>query len=233
MKLKLLLFSFLFLSIIASAQNNKGKFFVETGVKAFGGGDFLNYIGKTGFSFNEYNWETLNADGSPWQEGTFNIFSWAFAPRLGYFLNNNLKAGFDFQYFHDKSSSGNKEQNYASGLFLRYNFIDKKISPFIEVCSGFGRYKNIEQRISPGGGNYQAVEKLNLFYYSGSAGVTFKLSNNFNFNLSGRIQNTFQTEPKNKDNWSVSYVTENVNVLEIGPMLSVTYIFKSKKENQK
>lgn len=231
MKLKILLF-LCFASFFSMAQN-KGKFFVETGVKAFGGGDFLNYIGKTGFSFNEYKWETLNADGSLWQEGTFNKFSWAIAPRLGYFFNNYLKAGIEFQYFHDKSSSEIKEQNNTSGLFLRYNINNRKISPFIEVCSGFGRFKNVEQRISPGGGNYQTVEKLNLFYYSGSAGVTFKLSGCFNFNLSGRIQNTLQTEPKNKDNSSVSYITEKINVLEIGPMLSVTYIFKSKKEKQK
>jgi hypothetical protein len=232
MKLKLLLISLLFLSIFTSAQNEKGRFFVETGVKLFGDGDYKNFVGKTGFTFYKSKWATYNNDGSLWQEGYYNNFSWAVAPRLGYSVSNRIKTGIDFQYYQSNLSYGYNFMNWTSGLFFRFNFNDRKIRPFIELGSGLGLSNMAEERNSPGGADYQSIEKQKLFYYSGSAGLTFVLSGNLNINLSARIQNTLGEEIKDNGEGSISYITEKYEYLEIVPMLSVSYFFKSKTKTQ-
>ncbi len=214
-------------SISLSAQNEKRRFFIETGVKVFGGGDYINYIGKTGISFNQQSWATYKEDGSLWQEDSYNSFSWSIAPRIGYCLGNRLKAGVEYQHYQ-VSFSGYVYNNNSSGVFLRLDFNDKKIVPFIELASGFGVSKNVEDRISPGAAEYQTIERLKLFYYSGSAGVTFVLSDNFNLNLSARIHKTLVTEIDDDDDSTISYITVKEQGLEIGPMLSVSYFFNKK-----
>jgi hypothetical protein len=228
MKTRFLLLIFTLFSFNLFAQNEKTKFFVETGLKAFGGGDFLNFIGKTGFSYNKSKWQTYNNDGSLWQESTYDGFSLAIAPRVGYCVNNRFKTGIDFQYYHSKLSYGIKYRNFTSGLFLRFDFNDKKITPFVELSSGAGLSKNVEDRTSPGGADYKSIEKLKLFYYSGSVGLSFTISANFNLNVSARIQNTLGNEIQNNDDSSVSYITEKTRNLEIGTMLSIAYIFNKK-----
>lgn len=225
MKSKLIFCLLILLSTTLFSQEYKGSFFIETGVKASGGADFINFIGKTGVSFNKLHWTTYNSDGSVWQEDSYNTFSWAIAPRLGYYLNNFINTGLDIQYYQNILSLGVNYRNFTTGLFFRFYFIDKKIKPFIEMSSGLGFSKNEEDRISPGGGSFQAVEKLNLFYYSGSAGLTFVLTDNLNLNLSARIQDTIENEKKDNDEGSVSYITQKTHKLEINPMLSISYIF--------
>jgi hypothetical protein len=226
---------FCFLLLLSSAllaQDYKGKLFIETGVKASGGGGFNNFTGKTGFSFNKLHWKTYNNDGTVWQEDSYNSFSWAIAPRLGYYLSNSLNTGIDIQYFQNILSLGNNYRNFTTGLFFRFYFLDKKIKPFVELSSGLGLSKNEVDRISPGGGEFQTVEKLNLFYYSGSAGLTFVLSDNLNLNLSLRIQDTIENEKKDKEEGSVSYITQKTHNLEINPMLSISYLFGKIQKNQ-
>ena len=231
MKSGSLLIFIIFLAVGVSAQNEKGKIFVETGVKAFGGGDFLNFIGKTGFSYNKFKWSTYDENGSPWQEDSYNGFSWAVAPRAGYYFGDQFMAGIDFQFYQNKLSYEIKYRNFTSGLFVRFDFLDRKISPFLELSSGAGTSKESEDRTSPGGAEYQSVEKFRIFYYSGSVGFKFALTQNLNLNLSVKIQNTIGDEIQNNDDGSVSYVKEKIDNLEIGPMLSITYIFNKKREN--
>jgi len=232
MKLKLILISLLFLSIFTSAQNEKGKFFVETGVKFLGNGDYLNFIGKTGFSFYKLKWETYNNDGTLWQDGYYNNFSWAVAPRLGYSVSKRIKTGIELQFYQCSLSTGTNYNNWTSGIFFRFNFNDRRISPFIELGSGLGLSKMAEERTSPGGGEYINSEKQKLFYYSGSAGFSFELTGNLNLNLSARLQNTLGEEIQDNNEWSISYITEKYYYLEIVPMLSVTYFFKEKGKTQ-
>ena len=232
MKPGLIFFLLLIFSITLCAQDNKGKFFVETGVKVFGDGDYQNFIGKSGFSFYRLKWETINNDGTLWQEGDYDNFSWAVAPRLGYKVSKRIKAGIDFQFYQCNLSYGINYNNLSSGLFLRLNFNDKKISPFFEMSSGFGLSKKEEEHTSPGGTDFTYDEKQKLFYYSGAAGLSFVLSGNVNLNLSAKFQNTSGEEIKDNNNWSVTYITEKYHYVEVGPMLLVSYIFKGKTKNQ-
>ncbi len=231
MKRKYLLLLFVLFSVSLSAQNERSRFFIETGVKAFGEGDYQSYIGKTGISFNKQSWETYNNDdGSVLQEISNNNFSWSIAPRIGYHLSNRLKAGIEYQYFYSLRY-GDKNINNSSGLFIRFDFNDKKIVPFIELASGFGRIKNDNESTSSGGGQYHDIKKYKLFYLSGSVGVSFVLSDNFNLNLLGRVHNTFRTKIKDNGNDQIFHFTYKYQTLEIGPMLSVSYFFNKKSAN--
>ncbi len=232
MKSKCILLIFVLFSVSLSAQNERSKFFIETGVKISGGGDYQSYVGKTGISFNKSSWTTYKNDGSLWQEGSNNEFSWSVAPRIGYRLSNRIKVGIEYQYFH---SSWEEEvyKNSSSGLFVRFDFNDKRIVPFIELGSGFGVAKAEYESTSLGGGQYQSLTKLKLYYLSGSVGVSFVLSDRFNLNLLGRIHNTYATKVDDNNDGSVSYITSKYQELEIGPMLSVTYFFNKKSEKEK
>lgn len=225
MKFKLVFCSFILISTTLFAQEYKGKFFIETGVKASGGAEFINFIGKTGVSFNKLHWTTYNNDGSVWQEDSYNTFSWAIAPRLGYYLSNSIHTGLDIQYYQNILSLGGNYRNFTTGLFFRFYFLDKKVKPFVELSSGLGFSKNVEDRLSPGGGAFQDVDKSNLFYYSGSVGLTFVLTDKLNLNLSARTQDTIESEKKDNDEGSVSYITQKTHKLEINPMLSISYVF--------
>jgi outer membrane protein W len=233
MKLKLLLFTFLFLSIIASAQNNKGKFFVETGVKISGGGDYFNFGGKTGINFDKTTdyWKSLNSD----EVKSFSITGWSFsiAPRIGVFLSEKINGGVDFQYYNSKMKSRyfdayiNAYRITTGGIFLRYYFSDKKISPFLEAKTGIGISKGQTDETSSGGGSFNRTEYQNLFYYAFNVGASFKLNNSFRLNLSAMVQNTTE-KFSDKSNYSTDAF--KISDWELVPMLSVTYIFKSKKE---
>ena len=232
MKRKYLLLLFVLFSVSLSAQNERSRFFIETGVKAFGEGDYQSYIGKTGISFNKSSWATYNnGDGSLWQEGSSNnSFSWSIAPRIGYRFGNRIKAGIEYQYFHS-SWTEYIYKNCSSGLFVRFDFNDKRIVPFIELASGFGGTKEEYKSTSSGGGQYQIISKLKLYYLSGSVGVSFILSDHFNLNLLGRVHNTYATKVDDNDDGSISYFTNKYQTLEIGPMLSVSYFFNKKSAN--
>jgi len=232
MKSKYILLLFVLFSGSLSAQNERSRFFIETGVKAFGGGDYQSYIGKTGISFNKSSWATYNDnDGSLSQEGSNNSFSWSIAPRIGYRLGNRIKAGIEYQYFHSSWNNAYIYKNSSSGVFIRLDFNDKKIVPFIELASGFGGTKEEYESTSSGGGQYQKITKLKLFYLSGSVGVSFVLPGNFNLNLLGRVHNTYATKIDDNNGGSISYVTNKYQELEIVPMLSVTYFFNKKSAN--
>jgi hypothetical protein len=162
--------------------------------------------------------------------------SYSFAPRVGYYLSERISSGFDFQYYYSKDGFNyfnwffEKYRITTGGIFLRYYFSIKKISPFIEAKTGWGTSKAENMEPKTGGGEFEKTEYQNLFYYSFSAGASFRLNNAFKLNLSAMAQNTIE---KFSDKSSFSTTTFKYSDWELVPMLSVTYIFKSKKEKQK
>lgn len=230
MKSKVWIIFFLFLLNGAFAQKENGRFFLETGIKVAGGEDNLNFMGKTGFSYNKTNWESIYEDGRVLSKGGYNNFSWAIAPRLGYSLTPLLMTGIDFQYFQNKYDTGDKYLNFTSGMFLRYHFLKKRISPFAELGAGLGRLKEAMNNVSPGGAHYEIVNRQKLHYFAGSAGVAFNLTGNFLLNLSGKIQNTIEKEILNNSEFSHSYSRSRNSNWEISPVLSFAYIFNKKKK---
>lgn len=235
MKLKLQLIFLTLLSISTSAQNDKGRFFVETGVKMFGGGDYQNFVGKTGISFNHSTryWKFLEPDD--FGSDSYKSFSFSLAPRIGYFLTENISGGLDLQYFYCKEFR--KFYDYfdkywitTGGIFIRYYFTKGKISPFVETRTGLGISRGEENdQYSSGGAKYSRIEYQNLLYYAFSSGITFSVNENFKLNLSVIGQNTLE---KFSDKSSFSTNTYKVNNWEVGPMISVIYIFKGKTKNQ-
>lgn len=227
MKLKQLFIILLFISFFASAQNEKGKFFVETGVKIFGGGEFINFVGQTGISYNHFNTKTE----SPFKtEFNYKGFTYSIAPRVGYFLSDYIIGGIESQYYKRNIYDLHLSYRIATaGIFFRYNFLERKILPFVEIQSGIGTSKSINESVSPGGGEYQQIQINTLYYLAGSAGITILLNQNFRMNLFAKIQNT-SARFNDKSNFTSSDFKENN--LEIGPMLSVSYIFKKKSKTQ-
>jgi hypothetical protein len=236
MKLKLILINLLFLSIFTSAQSDKGKFFVETGVKVFGGGDYQNFIGKTGISFNHSTryWKFLEPDD--FGSDSYKSFSFSLAPQIGYFLTENINGGLDLQYFYCKELMKfyNYFNNYwitTGGIFIRYYFLKGRISPFVETSAGLGISRGEENdQYSPGGAKYSSIEYQNLLYYALSSGITYSVNENFKFNLSVIGQNTIE---KFSDKSSFSTDTYKVTNWEVSPMISIIYIFKGKTKTQK
>ena len=229
MKINILTLLLMLFAMVINAQNEKGRFFLETRVKAFGGSDYDNFVGKTGVSFSRSKW-TNYYDGSVWQEGYRNSFSWSVAPRFGVSLGNYFKTGIDFQFYQHIFTEESNYQNFTTGLFFRTYFTNKKIKPFLELSSGLGRSKNMEDQISSGGGKFQSVEKLKLFYYSGSVGLTFVISKNLNVGLSAKIQNTIENKIEDNNDGSISYVTSKYEHLDIGPLISIGYTFNKKQK---
>jgi hypothetical protein len=211
----------------------QGKFFIETGVKISGGGDYYNFGGKTGITFNKSNsyWKHLNSDEV--NTHTYTGWSYSLAPRIGFFLSDKINGGFDFQYYNGKNMYNafyeffDKYRITTGGIFLRYYFSTRKISPFLESKTGLGISKGQIEDMAPGGGEFIRTEYQNLFYYAFNAGASFKLNNSFRLNLSAMAQNTIE-KFSDKSSYSTD-LFKNSN-WELVPMLSVTYIFKSKKE---
>lgn len=220
------LFFFLLIAISTSifAQENKGNIFVETGVNMFGGSEYFAFAGKTGISFNKYKYNS--------ESGSFDYkydsFTYSIAPRIGYFLNNNLAGGFESQYYKQTLSYDETSYRIASfGLFLRLIFPGKRILPLAEIHAGIGGVKDITDHTSSGGGVFQKIEINNLYYYGCSAGITILMNQKVRLNLLAKIQNT-NTKFSEKSNFGSSNFNENN--LEIGPILSVSYIFTGKSK---
>lgn len=235
MKPGLIFFLLLIFSLTLCAQENKGKFFIETGVKVFGGGDYQNFVGKTGISFNHSTryWKFLEPDD--FGSDSYNSFSFSLAPRIGYFLTENISGGLDLQYFYCKELMKFYDyfNNYwitTGGIFIRYYFLKARISPFVETKAGLGISRGEENdRYSSGGAKYSTIEYQNLSYYAFSSGISFNVKENFKLNLSVIGQNTIE---KFSDKSSFSTDTYKVSNWEVGPMLSVSYIFKGKTKSQ-
>jgi len=232
---RLFLFFLIIFSTSLFAQENKGKFFMETGVKIFGGGDYQNFVGKTGISFNHSTRYWKFPEPDDFGSDSYKSYSLSIAPRIGYYITDKINGGVDVQFFYSKNLSVfydyfDKYRIATGGIFIRYYFSKGKISPFVESRAGFGISRGEENdRYSPGGAKYSKIEFQNLSYYAFSGGVTFLFIENFNFNLSVIGQNTIE---KFSDKSSFSTDTYKVSNWEVGPMLSVIFIFKGKSKNE-
>lgn len=231
MKRSILIVTVLF-PLFCLAQNNKGGFFLETGVTLFGGRNYTpSFVGTSGISNWQYRHFT-ERDGkeelfSPYN---YNITYFSIAPRMGYFLSKKTSVGIDFQYSNNINSFKESYWNILSGLFLRYYFLNKKSSPFIELAAGTGLSKEITGSTSSGGANYEEIEYLNLPYISGSAGYSFLISPRLKLGIAATIQDTFQ-KPNEKSNFSTN--TSKISILETGLIASICYKFKiNRKEKE-
>jgi len=234
MKLNLIIL-ICFVSFISIAQNNKGKFFVETGAKISGDGDYYNFGGKTGITINKSTryWKFLEPDDV--QSDSQTGWSYSFAPRVGIYLSEKITGGVDFQYYNSKNRSTFYEfydayRITAGGVFLRYYFSDKKTAPFLEAKTGIGISKSHTEEKSAGGGDFTSTKYQNLFYYALNAGISFRLNDAIKLNLSAMSQNTME---KFSDKSSFDTNTFKISNWELVPMLSLTYIFNNKKEKLK
>jgi len=230
MKKSILILTVLF-PLFCLAQNDKGGFFIETGVTLFGGRNYTpTFVGTSGISYWQHRHFT-ERDGkeelfSPYN---YNITYFSIAPRLGYFLSKKTSVGIDFQYSNNINSFKENYWNILSGLFLRYYFLNKKNSPFLEIAAGTGLSKEVTKSTSPGGANYERIEFFNLPYISGSAGYSFTLSPRFKLGIAATNQNTFQ-KPNEKSNFSTD--TTKISILETGLIASISYNFKINRKGK-
>ena len=231
MKPGLIFFLLLIFSLTLCAQDNKGKFFVETGVKVFGGGDYQNFVGKTGISFNSTTrfWKNEYDVDPEIHSESYNRTSFSIAPRIGYYLNKKFSGGIDIQYFKSGDWEYEKYRIASGGIFFRYKFSTKKIVPFIETKTGLGTFKGESPEQTSGGGQWTQIKYENLFYYAVSGGISFELNEQFGLNLSCLGQNTIE---KFSDRSNFGTDVFKISNWEVGPMISVSYIFKGKTKNQ-
>lgn len=213
-------------SLNLSARDDKGRFFIETGVKLEGGGDFMNFIGNTGISFNKNNL-VYYFPGNHTSEFSQSTFSWSLAPRIGYYLDNVFTIGLDMQYYQFNGKGYMNYRNSASGVFIRRSFTSGRIKPYIEFSSGLGSSREVEDRTSPGGASYQMIDKRKHHYFGGAAGITILLMEKLTFSLSATIRNTIEKDNKRPDTSGNEFKNTGI---EIAPRLSLGYIFKRKKE---
>jgi|GEM_PF-5145789 len=209
-----------------SAQDDTGRFFIETGVKLAGGGDFLNFIGNTGISYNK-NKTVYYFPENHTSEFSQSSFSWSLAPRIGYYLDRVFSIGLDLQHYQFNGEDYMNYRNYAAGLFIRRNITANRIRPYIEFSSGLGISKEQYDRTSPGGAPYKSIEKRDHHYFGGAIGISFLLMEKMTFSLSANIRNTIEKDSKRPDNSSNKFKNTGI---EIAPRLSIGYIFIRKKE---
>ncbi len=91
---KLFLIIAVLLPLFCLAQNEKGVFFIETGVTLFGGRDYTpTFVGTSGISYWQ-NRHFTERDGkvelfSPYN---YNLTYFSIAPRIGYFLSKKTSS---------------------------------------------------------------------------------------------------------------------------------------------
>jgi hypothetical protein len=214
----------IFVSENITAQDDKNNFFIETGIKLTGGGEYLNFMGKTGIAYNK-NTLTYYHPGDHTSEFSHDAFSWSLAPRVGYQLDKLFSTGIDFQYFSRTVKDYMTYTHSTAGVFLRKNITTTRVRLFIEFSYGLGRTKEESDEMSSGGGKYKRIEKTNLHYFAGAAGVSFPLFENFRLSFTAKIQNTIEKDSKQPDTESTVFKDSNV---EIAPIMSITYIIKRK-----
>jgi hypothetical protein len=226
MKFNMLFALFLLTTVYTFSQNEKGYFFAETGIKLFGGGDYLQFAGKTGISFNKSNNVYYHPNST--SEYRNSTFSWSVAPRIGYQLSKSFSAGLDFQAFGYSMKDYSKYRNSSAGIFIRKAFEIKRILPFVEISGGLGRANEKTNDIAPSGGKYTTTRISDLHYFSGAIGISAFVKENFKVSVSAKIQNTIEKDSKKPDSLANDYKFSHI---ELGPMLSVAYLFKQNKSN--
>ncbi|HAQ17884.1 MAG TPA: hypothetical protein DCR40_01470 [Prolixibacteraceae bacterium] len=232
MKKITLLISTFIISLQLIAQINKGSYLIEVGTNPGGNPTF---IGTTGFSFSSKENFTKNfSDGVTHSYLARNYFSYSIAPRIGYVAFKNFVFGTDFQYhkhiYKLKKYDHNTDRFRSAlyGVFIRQYFGKRKLLPLIEAGLGFGLSKSNDDAISPGGGLYQDIERRNLFYLSGAAGVSYSVNSKFRINLLAKGQKTIE-RPINTENFH--YANSKIIDLDATMVLSFSY-FLNKRQRE-
>ncbi|WP_291780976.1 hypothetical protein [Cecembia sp.] len=137
-KLKILSF-FLLISFSVHSQTEKGRMLLGAGTHI----GFSNGVGMMDMYFSNSTREF--ADGSSEKSSSYNIF---FAPKVGYFLTDNLAAGIDLAFgwgsreiFLNAFAFEANNSLFGAGPFVRYYLPKGKILPFAEVNSIFGNQR--------------------------------------------------------------------------------------------
>jgi len=226
-KIEFLILTFI-ISLNLTAQINKGFYMVEAGINLGGNSAF---IGTSGISFGSTENYTKNfSDGVTHSYLAQNNFSYSIAPRVGYVAFKNFVVGADFQYYKNIYKLKNYDHNtnrYRStlyGVFIRQYFGNRKFLPLIEAGLGFGLSKSNDDATSPGGGQYQDIERRNLFYLSGAAGVSYSINSKFRINLLAEGQQTIE-RPINTVNFH--YADSKIIDFDTTMVLSFSYFFNN------
>ena len=226
-KIEFLILTFI-ISLNLTAQINKGFYLVEGGINLGGNSAF---IGTTGISFGSTENYTKNfSDGVTHSSLAWNYFSYSIAPRVGYVAFNNFVVGADFQYhktvskLEDYDHNTNRYRSTLYGVFARQYFGHRKFLPLIEAGLGFGLSKSNDDATSPGGGQYQDIERRNLFYLSGAAGVSYSINSKFRINLLAKGQQTIE-RPINTENFH--YANSKIIDFDTTMVLSFSYFFNT------
>jgi hypothetical protein len=226
------------LSVHLSAQQIKGSFMVEGGIKLKESQSFIQTIGTNGISFykrnnytNQRNATENIRDVHPQFYSSEYIIGYSFAPKIGYFIFNHTSLGVDFQYnkFIDKYFS--KPDRYRTtlyGVFIRQYFGNRKLVPFLESGTGFGLFKSVNNDVSAGGGYYQYFHRYDLFYISGSAGISYSLNSRFSINLQAKAQRTSEKPTKSElqNKTSTTYYWDSFVNYDSALFLSLLYFVK-------
>lgn len=229
-KIEFLILTF-FISLNLSAQISKGSYMVEGGINLGGNGGYWSapFIGTTGISFRSADNYTKNfSDGVTHSYLAQKNFSYSIAPRVGYVVFKNFVVGADLQYhknIHKLTSYGHNTDRYRStlyGAFIRQYFGNGKFLPLVEGGIGFGLSKSNNDDVSLGGGLYQDIERRNLFYLSGAAGLSYSLSSKFRINLLAKAQQTTE-RPINTENYH--YANSKILNFDTALILSFSYFF--------
>ncbi|EOZ93487.1 hypothetical protein A33Q_3746 [Indibacter alkaliphilus LW1] len=175
MKIFKILSFFLLIGFSAHAQTEKGRMLLGAGTHI----GFSNGIGMMDMYFNNTTREF--ADGTSEERSSYNIF---FAPKVGYFLSDNLAAGIDLAF-----GWGNrtipltafaieaKNSLFGAGPFVRYYVPKGKILPFAEVNSIFGNQRTRDDFVAENVSN-TAVTSL-----GGGLGLALLLGERSSFDL--------------------------------------------------
>lgn len=224
-KIEFLILIFI-ISLNLTAQINKGFYLVEGRLNLGGNPEF---IGTTGISFGSTENYTKNfSDGVTHSYLARNNFNYSIAPRVGYVAFKNFIVGADFQYLryiYKLKNYGHNTDRYRStlyGVFIRKYFGKGKFLPLIETGLGFGLSKSNDDATSPGGGQYQDIERRNLFYLSGAAGVSYSLNSKFRINLQAKGQRTIE-RPINTENFH--FADSKIINFDTTMVLSFSYFF--------
>jgi hypothetical protein len=223
----------LLLSLNLSAQIHKRSFLVEGGINLSGNGQPGAFIGTTGISFRSTdNYAKNYTNGITESYLARKYFNYSIAPRIGYVVLNNLVIGADFQYskntyrLKDYDYSTHKNRSVLYGTYIRQYFGNGKFLPLIEAGIGWGLSKNISDETSPGGGQYQGIERRDLFYFSGAAGFSYAINSKLSINLQAKAQQT-EEKPINTENFHFGYA--RITNFDTALVLSFGYILFQKK----
>jgi outer membrane protein len=161
----------LFVSSIAFAQVEKGKWFIA------GYSNLGLDIGKEKYEYPDGASKSSSVSEYKYTEFDFN-------PYVGYFVIEKLPVGLfiDYSYWKEKEKDDDyswKSTSMAIGPFVRYYITELKgFYPYAEGKIGFGSSKEIEEW--DGG---EEEYKMNLFTYKFGIGSTYFLTQNVGLDL--------------------------------------------------